>query len=115
MPVVRETMEGALPLDVPLTVDVKVGDDWESMTPLRAGLDAVPELPEVETVARDLRGLIVGATIIGAAGDWARTIASHATRGVRRRRGRAPGRGGRAAGEARRRGALRRRAPAGRP
>ncbi len=33
-PVVRETMEGALPLDVPLTVDIKVGDDWESMTPL---------------------------------------------------------------------------------
>ena len=32
--VLRETMEGALPLDVPLTVDVKVGDDWESMTPL---------------------------------------------------------------------------------
>jgi DNA polymerase-1 len=30
---VRETMEGALTLDVPLTVDVKVGDDWESMTP----------------------------------------------------------------------------------
>ena len=29
---VRETMEGALTLDVPLTVDVKVGDDWESMT-----------------------------------------------------------------------------------
>jgi DNA polymerase-1 len=32
--VVRETMEGALPLTVPLIVDVKVGDDWESMTPL---------------------------------------------------------------------------------
>ena len=32
--VVRETMEGALPLSVPLTVDIKVGDDWESMTPL---------------------------------------------------------------------------------
>jgi DNA polymerase-1 len=32
--VVRETMEGALPLSVPLVVDVKVGDDWESMTPL---------------------------------------------------------------------------------
>ncbi len=32
--VVRETMEGALPLSVPLIVDVKVGDDWESMTPL---------------------------------------------------------------------------------
>jgi DNA polymerase-1 len=34
VPVVRETMEAALRLDVPLTVDVKVGDDWESMTPL---------------------------------------------------------------------------------
>ena len=32
VPVVRETMEGALPLSVPLTVDVKVGDDWESMS-----------------------------------------------------------------------------------
>ena len=32
--VVRETMEGALPLSVPLVVDVKVGDNWESMTPL---------------------------------------------------------------------------------
>jgi DNA polymerase-1 len=32
--VVRETMEGALPLSVPLVVDVKVGDDWESMIPL---------------------------------------------------------------------------------
>ncbi len=31
---VRETMEGALPLSVPLVVDVKVGDDWESMAPL---------------------------------------------------------------------------------
>jgi DNA polymerase-1 len=31
VPVVRETMEGALALDVPLTVDVKIGDDWESM------------------------------------------------------------------------------------
>ncbi|MCI0582205.1 MAG: DNA polymerase I [Chloroflexi bacterium] len=34
VPVLREVMEGALPLDVPLTVDVKVGDDWESMTPV---------------------------------------------------------------------------------
>jgi DNA polymerase I len=32
--VVRDKMEGALPLSVPLVVDVKVGDDWESMTPL---------------------------------------------------------------------------------
>ena len=27
-------MESALPLSVPLTVDIKVGDDWEAMTPL---------------------------------------------------------------------------------
>ncbi|MEA2026213.1 MAG: DNA polymerase I, partial [Chloroflexota bacterium] len=34
--VVREVMEGALKLDVPLDVDVKVGADWESMTPLES-------------------------------------------------------------------------------
>ncbi|MBI2782102.1 MAG: DNA polymerase I [Chloroflexi bacterium] len=34
IPVLRETMEGALPLSVPLTVDVKVGTDWESMKPV---------------------------------------------------------------------------------
>jgi DNA polymerase I len=49
----REVMESALPLDVPLTVDVKVGDDWEGMTPLTR-LDAVlaeaDEAPE-EVVA----------------------------------------------------------------
>jgi DNA polymerase I len=33
-PVLRSVMEEALKLDVPLTVDVKVGDDWESMRPL---------------------------------------------------------------------------------
>jgi hypothetical protein len=27
-------MESALPLAVPLTVDIKVGDDWEGMAPL---------------------------------------------------------------------------------
>ena len=32
VPALRETMEGAIALDVPLTVDVKTGDDWESMT-----------------------------------------------------------------------------------
>jgi DNA polymerase I-like protein with 3'-5' exonuclease and polymerase domains len=32
--VVRQTLEGALQLDVPLDVDVKVGDDWESMAVL---------------------------------------------------------------------------------
>jgi DNA polymerase-1 len=40
-PMVRETMESALALDVPLDVDVKVGDDWESMTVLpREGVPA---------------------------------------------------------------------------
>jgi formamidopyrimidine-DNA glycosylase len=37
----------------------------------------VPELPEVETVARDLRPLVVGATIAGARTLWARTLRSH--------------------------------------
>ena len=35
-PLVRETMATAMPLDVPLDVDVKVGDDWERMTPVLA-------------------------------------------------------------------------------
>jgi DNA polymerase-1 len=52
--VVRETMEGALPLSVPLTVDVKVGDNWEQMTPLTRE-DAIAaelgELPEEAPVA----------------------------------------------------------------
>src|SRR4029079_9253061 len=34
----------------------------------------MPELPEVETVARDLRGLIVGATITDATVLWPRTL-----------------------------------------
>ena len=37
----------------------------------------MPELPEVETVARDLRPRIVGATIIGARCSWARTLRTH--------------------------------------
>jgi len=37
----------------------------------------MPELPEVETVARDLAALVTGATITGARGDWPRAIASH--------------------------------------
>jgi formamidopyrimidine-DNA glycosylase len=35
----------------------------------------VPELPEVETIARDLRALVVGRTITGARTDWPRLIA----------------------------------------
>ncbi|HET7031290.1 MAG TPA: DNA polymerase I [Candidatus Limnocylindrales bacterium] len=44
--VVRDTMEGALPLSVPLTVDVKVGDDWEGMTPLTRADAIAAELGE---------------------------------------------------------------------
>jgi formamidopyrimidine-DNA glycosylase len=36
----------------------------------------MPELPEVETVARDLRPRLVGATIVGARTNWARTLRS---------------------------------------
>jgi DNA polymerase-1 len=34
IPVLREAMEGALPLSVPLTVEAKVGDSWEGMAPV---------------------------------------------------------------------------------
>jgi formamidopyrimidine-DNA glycosylase len=36
----------------------------------------VPELPEVETVARDLQRWIAGATVVGVAVSWPRTIAN---------------------------------------
>jgi DNA polymerase-1 len=45
--ILRETMESAVKLDVPLTVDVKVGDDWESMTPLTREDAVLAELSEV--------------------------------------------------------------------
>ena len=41
---------------------------------LGAETAAHAELPEVETVARDLRGLVVGSTILGARCDWPRTL-----------------------------------------
>ena len=44
--IVRSTMEEALKLDVPLTVDVKVGDDWESMVPLTREDAVLAELGE---------------------------------------------------------------------
>jgi hypothetical protein len=47
-------MEGALALSVPLVVDVKVGDNWESMTPLTredAVLAEADELPLEAPVA----------------------------------------------------------------
>ncbi|HEY7590364.1 MAG TPA: bifunctional DNA-formamidopyrimidine glycosylase/DNA-(apurinic or apyrimidinic site) lyase [Candidatus Limnocylindrales bacterium] len=37
----------------------------------------MPELPEVETVARDLRPRLVGAEIVGARSTWARTLRTH--------------------------------------
>src|SRR6478752_4392846 len=37
----------------------------------------MPELPEVETVARDLRPKILGATITGARCTWPRTLRTH--------------------------------------
>jgi formamidopyrimidine-DNA glycosylase len=37
----------------------------------------MPELPEVETVARDLRPRLVGAEIVGARTMWARTLRTH--------------------------------------
>ena len=36
----------------------------------------MPELPEVETVARDLRGLVVGARIRGVRVSWLKTLRS---------------------------------------
>jgi DNA polymerase I len=45
--VVRETMEAALPLSVPLVVDVKVGDNWESMTPLTRADEIAAEADEM--------------------------------------------------------------------
>jgi DNA polymerase-1 len=53
VPVLRETMETALPLDVPLTVEVKVGTDWESMTPVSRVDSVLAEAnePPVEVAA----------------------------------------------------------------
>jgi DNA polymerase-1 len=47
VPILRSTMEEALKLDVPLTVDIKVGDDWESMKPLTREDAVLAELGEV--------------------------------------------------------------------
>ena len=99
VPILRETMEGALPLDVPLTVDIKVGDDWESMTPLTRA-DAIAaeadEAPDEAPVAparrlghsdaraprgRDRRARPAtphpGRHDRRGAGSWARTLRTH--------------------------------------
>ena len=49
VPVLRTAMEGALPLSVPLTVEAKVGDSWEGMSPVSrmdAALAEADEAPE---------------------------------------------------------------------
>ncbi|MHB8960754.1 MAG: DNA polymerase I [Candidatus Limnocylindrales bacterium] len=49
VPILREAMEGALPLSVALTVEVKTGDSWEGMTPVSkrdAVLAEAGEVPE---------------------------------------------------------------------
>ena len=43
----------------------------------RYALVRMPELPEVETIARDLRGLVTGARIAGASSNWPPTLRSH--------------------------------------
>jgi DNA polymerase-1 len=55
---VRETMEGALPLEVPLVVDVKVGDDWESMTPLTREDAIAAEADEVDELESPVAPLL---------------------------------------------------------
>jgi formamidopyrimidine-DNA glycosylase len=40
----------------------------------------MPELPEVETVVRDLRPHLIGRTITGATVRWTRTIATSGAR-----------------------------------
>ncbi len=47
VPVLREAMEGALPLSVALTVEVKTGDSWEGMTPVSHRDAALAEAGEV--------------------------------------------------------------------
>ena len=41
----------------------------------------MPELPEVETVARDLRPLITGSTIVDATTLWPRTLGNNTPEG----------------------------------
>ncbi len=69
-PIVREVMEGALKLDVPLDVDIKVGTDWESMTPAGACLTAHAGAARGRDDGARPRATLVGATITGVWWDW---------------------------------------------
>ncbi len=68
----------------------------------------MPELPEVETVARDLRPRILGATITGARVSWARTLRTHTPEAFDAAVAGRHGRGSRPARQARRRRPVRR-------
>ncbi len=57
---VRETMETAVRLDVPLVVDVKAGDDWEGMRPLGRGGAEGGIAPEADTEADVALGADLG-------------------------------------------------------
>jgi DNA polymerase-1 len=59
----RDLMEGALPLDVPLTVDLKVGADWEAMDryqPADGGWRRVPRRAEEAEVEEPALAEVVG-------------------------------------------------------
>ncbi|HET7727098.1 MAG TPA: DNA polymerase I, partial [Candidatus Limnocylindrales bacterium] len=51
IPILRETMENALPLSVPLTIDVKVGRSWEGMTPVSRRDAVLAEADEAPPVS----------------------------------------------------------------
>jgi DNA polymerase-1 len=63
VPVLRETMEGALPLSVPLTVDVKVGDSWEGMAPVTRRDAAIAEAGQVPDEAAPGRATSAARTL----------------------------------------------------
>ena len=44
----------------------------------------MPELPEVETIAHDLRGLVAGARVTAVRSNWPRTLRSHSPEGFAR-------------------------------
>ena len=48
LPVLREAMEGALPLSIPLTVEAKTGDSWDGMTPVSRGDAILAEAGEAQ-------------------------------------------------------------------
>jgi formamidopyrimidine-DNA glycosylase len=47
---------------------------WHALPRYPLGM---PELPEVETIARDLRGLVTGSRIAGVRSNWPKTLRSH--------------------------------------